>query len=144
MPPLPASPDLPEVPTLLCAASDFLCCPYPSWVTFFFVVTSSLKVHAKSLQSCPAICDPMDCSLPGSSVHGVSPGKNTRVVCHFLLQGIFPTQGLNLRLLCLLHWQMVSLPLTPLGRPSLRVWTLFFFFSPNNFLLTLFPSFMIK
>ena len=32
------------------------------------------------------------------------PGKNTRVVCHFLLQGIFPTQGSDLYLLCLLHW----------------------------------------
>ena len=40
-------------------------------------------------------CDPMDCSLPGSSVHGDSPGKNTWVGCHDLLQGIFPTQGLN-------------------------------------------------
>ena len=44
-------------------------------------------------------CDPMDCSLPGSSVHEDSPGKNTGVGCHFLLQGIFPTQGLNLDLL---------------------------------------------
>ena len=34
-----------------------------------------------------------------------SPGKNTGVHCHALLQGIFPTQGLNLHLLCLLHWQ---------------------------------------
>jgi len=37
----------------------------------------------------------MDCSPPGSSVHGDSPGKNTGVGCHALLQGIFPTQGLN-------------------------------------------------
>ena len=37
----------------------------------------------------------MDCSLPGSSVHGDSPGKNTGVGCHFLFQGIFPTQGTN-------------------------------------------------
>ena len=47
-------------------------------------------VHAKSLQSCPTLFDPMDCSLPGSSVLGDSPGKNTGVGCHFLLQGIFP------------------------------------------------------
>ena len=40
---------------------------------------------------CPTFCHPMDCSLPGSSVHG----KNTGVDCHFLLQGIFPTQGSN-------------------------------------------------
>ena len=39
--------------------------------------------------------DPMDRSPPGSSVHGDSPGKNTGVDCHALLQGIFPTQGLN-------------------------------------------------
>ena len=43
--------------------------------------------------SCPTLCDPMDCSLPGSSVHGIFPGKNSEVTCHFLLQGIFPTQG---------------------------------------------------
>ena len=46
-------------------------------------------------QSCSALCDPMDCSPPGSSVHGNSPGKNTREGCHALLQGIFPTQGSN-------------------------------------------------
>ena len=40
-------------------------------------------------QSCPTLCDPMDSSLPGSSVHGDSPGKNTGVGCHFLLQNIY-------------------------------------------------------
>ena len=39
--------------------------------------------------------DPVDWSPPGSSVHGDSPGKNTGVGRHFLLQGIFPTQGSN-------------------------------------------------
>ena len=37
-------------------------------------------------QSCPTLCDPVDCSPPGSSGHGDSPGKNTGVGCHFLLQ----------------------------------------------------------
>ena len=46
-------------------------------------------------QSRLTLCDPLDCSPPGSSVHGDSPGKNTGVGCHALLQGIFPTQGLN-------------------------------------------------
>ena len=41
----------------------------------------------------------MNCSLPGASVHGDSPGKNTGVGCHFLLQGIFLTQGSNLNLM---------------------------------------------
>ena len=45
-------------------------------------------------QSCPTLCDPMDCSPPGS-VHGGSAGKNTAVGCHALLQGIFSTQGSN-------------------------------------------------
>ena len=38
--------------------------------------------------------------------------------CHALLQGIFLTQGLNQRLLCLLHWQADSLPLAPPGKPD--------------------------
>ena len=42
-----------------------------------------------------------------------SPGKDTGVGCHFLLQGIFLTQGSNPCLLCLLHWQVGSLPLAP-------------------------------
>ena len=55
---------------------------------------------AMSLQSCLALCDTMDCSLPDSSVHGMnSPGKHTGVGCHALLQGIFLTQGPNLYLL---------------------------------------------
>ena len=43
------------------------------------------------------------------------PGKNTGVGCHFLPQGTFPTQGLNLHLLSLLPWQAGFLPLRPLG-----------------------------
>ena len=46
-------------------------------------------------QSCLTLCDPMDCSPASSSVHGDSPGKNTGVGCHAILQGIFLTQGSN-------------------------------------------------
>ena len=46
------------------------------------------------------------------------PGRNTGVGCHFLLQGIFPTQGLNLHLL---HWRVDSLPLAPSGKPLYTV-----------------------
>ena len=46
-------------------------------------------------QSCPTVCNPMDCSLPHSSVHGIFPGKSTGVGCQILLQRIFPTQGSN-------------------------------------------------
>ena len=65
------------------------------------------SMHAKLLQSCPTLCDPTDCS-PWDS-----PGKNTEVGCHFLLQRIFLVPGLNLCLLSLLHWQEGSLPLAP-------------------------------
>ena len=67
--------------------------------------------------SCLTLFHPMDCSSPGSAVHGDSPAKNTGVGCYFLLQGIFPTQGLNSCVLCLLHGQAGSLPLVPLGCP---------------------------
>ena len=50
---------------------------------------------AVGTQSCLTLWDPMDCSLPGSSVHGDSPGKNIGVGCHALLQGNFSTQVLN-------------------------------------------------
>ena len=57
-------------------------------------------MHAKPFQSCPTLCDPIYCSLPGSSVHGILQAT-TGVGCHDLLQGIFPNQGLNLSLLYL-------------------------------------------
>ena len=47
------------------------------------------------IQSCLTLCDPIDCSPLGSSVHGDSPGKNTGVGSHAFLQGIFLSQGLN-------------------------------------------------
>ena len=63
-------------------------------------------------KSCLTLCDPIDCSLPGSSVYGIFPGKHTRVGCHFLLQKFFLTQGSNL------NWQVGSLPLSHQGSPS--------------------------
>ena len=66
-------------------------------------------------QSCPTLCDPMDCSLPGSSNHEDSPGKNTDVGCHALLQGIFPTQELNP---CLLHCKQILYRLSHQGSPN--------------------------
>ena len=62
-------------------------------------------------KKCPTLCDSMDCSLPGSSVHGISQA-HTGEGCHFLLEGIFLTQGSNPHLL---HWQAVSLPLSLQG-----------------------------
>ena len=66
-------------------------------------------------QLCLTLCDPMDSSLPDSSVHGDSPGKNTGVSFHALLQGIFP--GIKPRSPAL---QADSLPSEPPGKPIVR------------------------
>ena len=50
-----------------------------------------------------------------------SPGRNTGAGCHFPLQGTFPAQGWNPRLLCPLHWQAYSLPPVPLGNPNIVI-----------------------
>ena len=63
-----------------------------------------------------SLCDPH--GLTRLLCQWDSPGKNTGVGCHSLLQGIFPTQGSNLRLWHLLHWQADSLPLSHLGSTS--------------------------
>ena len=55
-----------------------------------------------AIQSCLTLCNPTDCSPPGSLCPWDFPGKNTGVGCHFLLQGIFPIQGSNPHLL---RWQ---------------------------------------
>ena len=44
-----------------------------------------VKGESEVTESCPTLRDPMDCSLPGSSVHGIFPGKSTGVGCHCLL-----------------------------------------------------------
>ena len=81
-------------------------CPnmHKSWalpLTLFFpdsaqVISSGTKLICLAAQSCLTLCEPINCSPPGSSVLGIFfPGKNTGVGCHFLLQEILPTQGSN-------------------------------------------------
>ena len=53
------------------------------------------------------------------------PGKNTGVSCDALLQGIFPTQESNPRLLGLLHWQVGSLPIVPPGKPFIIIYYMY-------------------
>ena len=90
-------------------------------------------------QSCLTFCDPMDYRLPGYSIHGDSPGKNTGVSCHALLQGIFPTQGSNPDLphcrwiLCHLSHQGKTWGSQAISRkvlPTAPRWVFFFFFYP--------------
>ena len=70
-------------------------------------------------QSCLILCDPMDGSQPGSSVHGDSTGKNTGVGYHVLLQGIFPTQRSNPSLL---NFRRILYHLSHQGSPRILGW----------------------
>jgi len=71
------------------------------WITFIPLLSSLLSsysscpVRAKSLQSCPTLCNPMDCSLTGSSVHWILSARILERAAMPSLQGIFPTQGKN-------------------------------------------------
>ena len=75
-------------------------------------------------QLCPPLCDPIDCSPPAFSVHGVFKQEYWSRL-PFPTPGDLPGQGIepaslegsNLRFLCLLHWQVNSLPLCHLGSP---------------------------
>ena len=64
---------------------------------------------------CPTLCNLMNCSPTRLLCPWNSPGKNTGVGFHALLQGIFPTQGLNPHLLHLLHWQVGFFATVPTG-----------------------------
>ena len=66
-------------------------------------------------QSCPTLCEPVGCSPPGSSVHGILQARILEWVPMPSSKVIFQTQGSNPHLLCLLHWQAGSLPLVPPG-----------------------------
>ena len=69
-------------------------------------------------QSCPTLCDPIDCGPPGSSVHGILQARILERVAISFSWGIFPAQGWNRHLLRLWHWQVNSLALGHLGSPS--------------------------
>ena len=70
-------------------------------------------------QSCLTLCNSMDCSPQGSSVHGIFPGKNTEMKSCFLLQGEFPDPGIKPGSPVL---QEESLPTEPPGKPRGYSW----------------------
>ena len=74
-----------------------------------------MLVKVSVAQSCPTLCDPMDCSPPGFSVHRDSPGKNTGVGCQSFLPRDLPNPGIEPRSPAL---QMNSLPSEPSGKPD--------------------------
>ena len=66
-------------------------------------------------QSCLTLCDPMDCSRLGSSVHGIFQARILKQVVISYFRGSSQIQGLNQCLLYFPHWQVDSLPLRHLG-----------------------------
>ena len=99
----PSESDGPSGNTIIC----------PLFMLFLSYIVYFVCVGVRT-QSCPTLCNPMDCSTPDIFVHGILQGKNTGVGCHVLLQGLFLTQGWNLHLLL---GQADSLPLSHLGCP---------------------------
>ena len=86
--------------------------------------------HGKSLQSCPILCDPMDCSPPGSSARGTLQARILEWVVT-PCSGDLPDQGIEPSLLSPLHWQVSSLPLSTNSPNSPESW---------GFLLVSLPS----
>ena len=76
-------------------------------------------VLAQSLQPCPTLCDPMDCSPPSSSVHGILQARILVWVAVPYSRGSSPNQGSNPPTLCLLYWQMGSLPQAAPAKPRI-------------------------
>ena len=78
-----------------------------------------VSMPAKLLQSCLTLCDPVDCSPPGSSVHGILQTRILKWVAMSSSKGSSRSRDWNcvLSLLRLLHWQAGALPLVPPGKP---------------------------
>ena len=67
--------------------------------SFLEICSNFVKLKLLVVQSCLTLCNPINCSLCGSSVHGILQARILALSCHSLLQEIFSTQGLNLSLL---------------------------------------------
>ena len=99
----------------------------PIKVNVFYGLVDFMKV--KVTQSCPTLWDPMEYSLPESSVHGDSPGRSTGVGSSSLIQGIFLTQGSNPGLL---HCRQILFCLSQQGSPRILEWVAYPFSSGSS------------
>ena len=95
--------------------AHFLCPSIHHWKLWLYQWTVPYLVA----QPCPTLCNPVDCSLPGSSIRGDSSGKNTRVGCSAFLQGVFQTLGSNPGLL---HCRWILYCLSHQGSPRILEW----------------------
>ena len=91
------------------------------------IATSVMKVKVSVAQSCPTLCDPMDCSPPGSSVHGTLQARILEWVAIPFSRGIFPTQGSSQSLP---HHRQILYLLSLQGTPTSVI--LSFYYPINN------------
>ena len=89
---------------------------------FYFLLMTYYAILCLVSQSGLTLCNPVDCSPPGSCLHGDSPGKNTGVGCHDLFQGIFTTQGLKPSLL---HCRQILYLLSHQISPWILEWAVY-------------------
>ena len=80
-------------------------------------------------QSCPTPCDTTDCSLPGSSVRGISQARILTMAYCALLQGIFPTQAFNPGLP---HFRWIHYHLSHPGKPKNSGWVAYPFYRGSS------------
>ena len=90
--------------SFLCFLSFFHTLSVWMWNMALFLI----HVYARS---CPTLCNPVDCSPPGPSVHGIFQGRILEWVAMPSSRG--SSQPMDQRILCLLHWQADSLPTAP-------------------------------
>ena len=95
--------------------------------SFQIILKNACAVLGLVAQLCPTLCDPMDCSPPGSSDHGDSPGKNTGVGCHALLQRNLPGSNPGL-----LHCRRIVYHLSYQGSPRIQWCTVAYLFSMGS------------
>ena len=93
--------------------------PCAFWYVLISYMFFSCAVLCLVTQSSLTLCDPVNCSLPGSSVHGDSPGKHAGVGYHALLQGDLPNPGIEPRSPAL---QQIIYQLSHQGRPRIVDW----------------------
>ena len=79
-----------------------------------------IKIACQSLQSCQTLCNPLDNSPPGCSVHGIFSGKNIGVGCHFLTPGYLPEPIIKPTSPVSPALQADSLPAEPSGKPKMQ------------------------
>ena len=91
-------------------------CQVSFWISEAAFSHCLVCMHAKSLQSCLTLCNPIDCSPPGSSVHRILQGRILEWVA-MPSSGDLPNSGIRPASLCIVHLQTVSFPLAPLGKP---------------------------